>query len=174
MAPLVAPQLAAAGANTAVVATRRASAEGLRDRRPVSARPRAPVLFPPPFQRRHPHPAGHLLLASFGPRTERAVAAVGSAECASRSSDRAIPGLALPPQAHFLPAYAPDLNPIEYAWCYLKMNPLANSPHFDLPALTHTTRRQARSPQRKPDLLGSLLSHSPLFCSHDRTLLIQD
>jgi len=78
------------------------------------------------------------------------------------------------PRAYFLPAYAPDLNPIEYAWCYLKMNPLANSPHFDLPALTHTTRRQARSPQRKPDLLGSFLSHSPLFCNHDRTLLIQD
>src|SRR6267143_5391098 len=130
---------------------------------------------PSPSQRRHPHPAGHLLLASYGPRTERAVAAaVGSAECASRSSDRAIPGLALLPQAHFLPAYAPDLNPIEYAWCYLKMKSLANSPHFDLPALTHTTRRQTRSLQRKPDLLGSFLSHSPLFCNHDRTLLIQD
>ena len=78
------------------------------------------------------------------------------------------------PQAHFLPAYAPDLNPIEYAWCHLKMNPLANSPHFDLPALTHTTRRHARALQRKPDLLGSFLSHSPLFCPHHRTLLIQE
>ena len=78
------------------------------------------------------------------------------------------------PRAYFLPAYAPDLNPIEYAWCYLKMNPLANSPHFDLPALTHTTRRQTRAPQRKPDLLGSFLSHSPFFCNHARTLLIQD
>ena len=67
------------------------------------------------------------------------------------------------PRAYFPPAYAPDLNPIEYAWCYLKMNPLANSPHFDLPALTHTSRRQARAPQRKPDLLGSFLSHSPFF-----------
>jgi transposase len=69
------------------------------------------------------------------------------------------------PQAYFLPAYAPDLNPIEYAWCHLKMNPLANSPHFDLPALTRTTRRHARALQRKPDLLGSFLSHSPLFLS---------
>jgi len=25
-----------------------------------------------------------------------------------------------------LPPYAPELNPVEYAWCYLKMNPLAN------------------------------------------------
>jgi transposase len=78
------------------------------------------------------------------------------------------------PRPYFLPAYAPDLNQIEYAWYYLKMNPLANSPHFDLPALTDTTRRQARAPQQKPDLLGSFLSHSPFFCSHDRTLLIQD
>ncbi len=67
------------------------------------------------------------------------------------------------PQAYFLPAYAPDLNPIEFAWCHLKMNPLANSPHFDLPTLTCTTRRHARALQRKPSLLDSFLSHSPLF-----------
>lgn len=67
------------------------------------------------------------------------------------------------PQAHFLPAYAPDLNPIEYLWSYLKMNPLANSPHFDLPTLTRTTRRHARVLQRNPTLLDSFLSHSPLF-----------
>jgi hypothetical protein len=69
------------------------------------------------------------------------------------------------PQAHFLPAYAPDLNPIEYAWGYLKTNPLANAPQFDLSALTRTTRRHARALQRKPSLLDSFLSHSPLFLS---------
>jgi transposase len=69
------------------------------------------------------------------------------------------------PQAHFLPPYSPDLNPIEFAWCYLKANPLANSPYFDLPALTRSTRRHARSLQRKPTLLSSFLSHSPLFLS---------
>jgi transposase len=68
-------------------------------------------------------------------------------------------------QAHFLPPYAPDLNPIEYAWCYLKTNPMANSPHFDLSALTRTTRRHARSLQSKTKLLDSFLSHSPLFSS---------
>lgn len=57
------------------------------------------------------------------------------------------------PQAYFLPAYAPDLNP------------MANSPHFDLPALTQTTRRHARALQRKNDLLSSFLLHSPLFLS---------
>lgn len=69
------------------------------------------------------------------------------------------------PQAYFLPAYAPDLNPVEFAWCYLKTNPLANAPHFDLPALTRTTRRHARALQRKASLLNSFLIHSPLFSS---------
>jgi len=32
------------------------------------------------------------------------------------------------PRAYFPPAYAPDLNPIEYAWCYLKMNPWPTRP----------------------------------------------
>ena len=67
------------------------------------------------------------------------------------------------PQAYFLPPYAPDLNPVEYAWSYLKMNPLANSPHFDLPRLAQTTRRHARALQHRPDLLSSFISHSPLF-----------
>lgn len=49
----------------------------------------------------------------------------------------------------FFPSYAPELNPLEYAWGYLKVNPLAR---FD-----------ARSLQRRPDLLRSFLRHSPLF-----------
>jgi transposase len=35
--------------------------------------------------------------------------------------------------AEFLPAYAPELNPVEYLWSWLKTNPLANrcSPDLD-------------------------------------------
>jgi transposase len=62
----------------------------------------------------------------------------------------------------FFPPYAPDLNPIEYVWGYLKLNPLANLAFFDLDALTTTARRHGRSLQRKPDLLRSFLGHSPL------------
>ena len=36
---------------------------------------------------------------------------------------------------HF-PAYAPELNPIEYAWSWLKTNPLANRTATDLGQLT--------------------------------------
>ena len=61
-----------------------------------------------------------------------------------------------------LPPYAPELNPIEYVWSYLKLNPMANLAFFDLEALTTTARRHGRSLQRKPDLLRSFLGHSPL------------
>ncbi len=40
----------------------------------------------------------------------------------------------------FLPPYAPELNRIEYLWGYLKMNPLANNPSFDVHELTRQTR----------------------------------
>jgi len=63
----------------------------------------------------------------------------------------------------FFPPYAPELNPIEYAWSYLKLNPLANLAFFDLDQLTTTARRHGRSLQRRPDLLRSFLRHSPLF-----------
>ena len=63
----------------------------------------------------------------------------------------------------FFPSYAPELNPVEYAWGDLKMNPLANLARFDIPTLRHTAAQQARILQRKPSLLRSFLHHSPLF-----------
>ena len=63
----------------------------------------------------------------------------------------------------FLPAYAPELNPVEYAWSYLKMNPLANRPAFDTDELAAMTRRSTRALQRNEPLLRSFLRHSPLF-----------
>ena len=65
-------------------------------------------------------------------------------------------------QTEFLPPYAPELNPVEYVWCYLKTNPLANRPLFDLASLTSTTYRASRSVQCTPQLLRSFVNHSPL------------
>lgn len=65
--------------------------------------------------------------------------------------------------AYFLPPYAPELNPVEHIWGYLKMNPLANRSFFDLESLTHATRCHGRSVQRKEKLLRSFFEHSPLF-----------
>jgi transposase len=63
----------------------------------------------------------------------------------------------------FLPAYAPELNPVEYAWGYLKMNPLANWPAFEIEDLAAMTHRHARALQTNESLLRSFLRHSPLF-----------
>ncbi len=61
-----------------------------------------------------------------------------------------------------LPAYAPELNPVEYLWSFLKVNPMANLALLEVPALTDATRRASRSVQRRPGLLRSFVAHSPL------------
>jgi transposase len=63
----------------------------------------------------------------------------------------------------YLPPYAPELNPVEYAWGYLKINPLSNRPEMEVTSLTQSTRHQTRSIQRMPTLLRSFLNHSTLF-----------
>jgi len=63
----------------------------------------------------------------------------------------------------FLPAYAPELNPTENVWGYLKTNSMANEALYELADLTQSTRRHGRSLQRRESLLRSLLKHTPLF-----------
>jgi transposase len=67
-----------------------------------------------------------------------------------------------PLHAHFLPAYAPELNPVENVWGYLKLNPLANHAPDDLFTLTSDARSCTRSLQRNQLLLRSFLQHTPL------------
>jgi hypothetical protein len=62
----------------------------------------------------------------------------------------------------YLPPYAPELNPVEYLWAYLKTNPLANDPAFVLPTRTHRARCAARSVQHRQDLLRGFLRHTGL------------
>ncbi len=68
------------------------------------------------------------------------------------------------PRLHpiFFPPYAPELNPPEHFWSYLKTNPLANAAFPDLPSLTRTTHRYGRSIQRVDSLLRAFVKHSPL------------
>jgi transposase len=61
-----------------------------------------------------------------------------------------------------LPPYAPELNPVEMVWGYLKTNPLANFAFLNLPTLTTTTRHYGRRLQRRQLLLRSFIRHSPL------------
>ena len=60
------------------------------------------------------------------------------------------------------PPYAPELNPVEYLWAYLKLNPLANLALREVPTLADATRRASRSVQHRPNLLRSFVAHSPL------------
>ena len=60
------------------------------------------------------------------------------------------------------PAYAPELNPVEYVWSYLKTNPLANLACPEVALLAAAGRRHARSLQHKTGLLRSFIRHSPL------------
>lgn len=70
----------------------------------------------------------------------------------------------LPGSAHlaYLPPYAPELNPVEYLWAYLKTNPLANDPAADLHTLAHRARCAAHSVQHRQDLLRAFLRHTGL------------
>ena len=66
-------------------------------------------------------------------------------------------------RSEFLPAYAPELNPCENVWGYMKMNSRANEVVFDLIDLTGSVRRHGRALQRSDRLLRSFLKHTPLF-----------
>lgn len=70
----------------------------------------------------------------------------------------ATPGL----QVEYLPPYAPELNPVEYVWSYLKTNPLAHLAPWAVTDLAHEARQQARRLQHDQSLLRSFLSHCPL------------
>ena len=61
-----------------------------------------------------------------------------------------------------LPPYAPELNPVEYVFGHLKMNPLANLACTEVLALTDIARHHGRSLQRREALLRAFLDHSPL------------
>lgn len=66
-------------------------------------------------------------------------------------------------RSEHLPPYAPELNPVEYAWCYLKTHAMANEAVFEHDRLTRSVRRHGKALQRRQPLLRSFLKHSPLF-----------
>lgn len=66
-------------------------------------------------------------------------------------------------RSEFLPPYAPELNPVENLWNYLKTNSMANEAIYDVGILTKTARRHGRTLQRRQPLLRSFMKHTPLF-----------
>lgn len=62
----------------------------------------------------------------------------------------------------FLPPYAPELNPVEAFWSYLKMNPLANHAALDIEELHRRAARHARAIAGDQYLLRSFIRATPL------------
>ncbi|WP_405771852.1 transposase [Actinacidiphila glaucinigra] len=63
---------------------------------------------------------------------------------------------------HYLPAYAPDLNPVEQVWSHLKRTALANLAALTLDELTRAVRTGLRRIQNRPALLTACLTHTGL------------
>lgn len=61
-----------------------------------------------------------------------------------------------------LPAYAPELNPVEYIWGHLKRHALANFCARDLPHLGREARRRLRRSQRRTSLIRAFWQQAEL------------
>lgn len=64
---------------------------------------------------------------------------------------------------HF-PAYAPELNPVEFFWSYLKVNPLANRSVTEIASLAQVARYHSTCIKKSPVLIRAFLKATPLFC----------
>lgn len=62
----------------------------------------------------------------------------------------------------FLPPYAPELNPTEILWAWLKMNPLANDAAYEVTDLCERAQLHAHRASCDEDLLRSFIRATPL------------
>ena len=61
----------------------------------------------------------------------------------------------------YFPPYAPELNPVEYLWSYLKVNPLGNFAATDLEDLYRQSKSALCAIRKERNLLRSFIDHSP-------------
>ena len=66
-------------------------------------------------------------------------------------------------QLEFLPAYAPELNPVEYLWGYWKQHELPNFCPKDFSELSCHARRALRRMRRRPTLVTAFWKQAELF-----------
>lgn len=62
----------------------------------------------------------------------------------------------------WLPPYAPELNPVEQLWSYLKYGRLSNFTPYEVSQIRSEVQRQARRVKRSPRLLQSFFHHAQL------------
>ena len=66
-------------------------------------------------------------------------------------------------QVEFLPSYAPDLNPVEYLWAWLKRHALANFCPNTLNELHVTARNKLKSAQHRPSIIAACWAQTSLW-----------
>lgn len=66
-------------------------------------------------------------------------------------------------QIEFLPAYAPELNPVEYIWGHWKHHELPNFCPKDLVQLSDHARKALRRMRRRPTLVTAFWKQAKLF-----------
>ena len=65
-------------------------------------------------------------------------------------------------ETHAFPPYAPELNPVDLVWAYVKHARLANYCPASLSDLRPTLHDEFARLRRRPDLLKSFLAHTGL------------
>lgn len=66
-------------------------------------------------------------------------------------------------EIEFLPAYAPELNPVEYIWGHLKHHEIPNFCAKNLFQLSQTARKALRRMRRRPTLVTAFWRQAELF-----------
>lgn len=66
-------------------------------------------------------------------------------------------------QVEYLPAYSPELNPVEYIWAYWKQHELPNVCPRDYWQLGEVARRTLRRMRRRPRLVTAFWKQASLW-----------
>ncbi len=66
-------------------------------------------------------------------------------------------------QIAYLPPYAPDLNPVEYLWAWLKRHAMANYCPDNLSELQTTARNKLKSAQQRPTIIAACWAQANLW-----------
>jgi transposase len=66
-------------------------------------------------------------------------------------------------QVEYLPAYAPELNPVEYIWAHWKQHELPNVCPSDFWQLSEGARRTLRRMRRRPRLITAFWKQASLW-----------
>ncbi len=70
-------------------------------------------------------------------------------------------------ELHFLPPYAPDLNPDEFVWHYMKTTGVSKKPLKQNESLRHRVEQDVKNLQGNPALIASFFSAASVAYTND-------